>query len=126
MQRHLERGPDCCPDTAGARQAPKVILLEFALVRRGSTCDLPCEEAPEAGMLLEPLPLPRGRQHRQHAMQHHGGCDHKPCGHANSAHQRQHLSEGKTLGTHSSLVCKWPRKLCRQLTQEGDRSSCMV
>ena len=37
----------------------KVVLLEFAAVRRGSQADLACEEAPEASMHLEPLPTPR-------------------------------------------------------------------
>ena len=37
----------------------KVVLLEFAAVRRGSQADLACEEAPEAAMHLEPLPSPR-------------------------------------------------------------------
>ena len=37
----------------------KVVLLEFAAVRRGSQADLACEEAPEAAMHLEPLPTPR-------------------------------------------------------------------
>ena len=39
--------------------APKVILLEFALVRCGSHADLACEEAPEICAQLEPLPSPR-------------------------------------------------------------------
>lgn len=39
--------------------APKVILLEFALVRCGSHADLACEEAPEICAHLEPLPSPR-------------------------------------------------------------------
>jgi hypothetical protein len=38
---------------------PRVILLEFALVRCGSHADLACEEAPEICAHLEPLPSPR-------------------------------------------------------------------
>ena len=53
-----------CPGDADVQQAPKVVLLEFALVRCGSNVDLGCEEAPEAGMFLEPLPTPRSTPKR--------------------------------------------------------------
>ena len=56
-----------CPGHADVQQAQKVVLLEFALVRCGSNVDLGCEEAPEAGMFLEPLPTPRSTPKRDQA-----------------------------------------------------------
>ena len=47
------------PVRSSAGCSSKVVLLEFAAVRRGSQADLACEEAPEASMHLEPLPTPR-------------------------------------------------------------------
>ena len=69
-------------------------------MRRGSNCDLPCEEAPEASMLLEPLPTPRG-PHAQ--LCKHGGQLHVLHKHSRKPRQHKPSSKGKILQPQASL-----------------------